>query len=71
MELSERKCVEDGENRQRTIKFINKTSQSITQHFIFCTVKTLYCQGDMFRPLLGHLQALWKNRPKNYLYRHR
>jgi len=22
----------------------------------------------MFRPLLGHLQALWENRSKNYLY---
>ena len=22
----------------------------------------------MFRPLLGHLQALWKNRSKSYLY---
>jgi len=26
------------------------------------------CQGDMFRPLLGHLQALWENRSKSYLY---
>jgi len=23
--------------------------------------------GDMFRPLLGHLQALWENRSKRYL----
>jgi len=22
----------------------------------------------MFRPLLGHLQATWENRSKNYLY---
>jgi len=22
----------------------------------------------MFRPLLGHLQALWENRSKSYLY---
>jgi len=22
----------------------------------------------MFRPLLGHLQALWENRSKNYIY---
>ena len=22
------------------------------------TIKIVYCQGDMFRPLLGHLQAL-------------
>ena len=28
----------------------------------------MYCQGDMFRPLLGHLQAIWENRSKNYLY---
>jgi len=28
----------------------------------------VYCQGDMFRPLLGHLQALWENRSKSYLY---
>jgi hypothetical protein len=25
-------------------------------------------QGDMFRPLLGHLQTLWENRSKIYLY---
>ena len=28
----------------------------------------VYCQGDMFRPLLGHLQAPWENRSKSYLY---
>jgi len=32
------------------------------------SIKTLYCQGEMFRPLLGHLQALWENRSKSYLY---
>jgi len=25
-------------------------------------------QCDMFRPLVGHLQALWENRSKSYLY---
>ena len=33
-----------------------------------CTIKIVYCQGDMFRPLLGHLQTLWKNGSKSYLY---
>jgi len=32
------------------------------------TIKMVYCQGDMFRPLLGHLQALWENRSKSYLH---
>jgi len=32
------------------------------------TNKIVYCQGDMFRPLLGHLQALWENRSKSYIY---
>jgi len=29
--------------------------------------KIVYCQGDMFRTLLGHLQGLWENRSKSYL----
>ena len=37
--------------------------QSITQHIY--TIKIVYCQGDMFQPLLGHLQALWENRSKS------
>ena len=41
------------------------TCQSITQHFILYTIKIVYCQGDMFRPLLGHLQVLWENRFKS------
>ena len=49
------------------LKHINTTCQSITQHFIFYTLKIVYCQGDMFRPLLGHLQALWENGSKCYL----
>jgi len=44
------------------LQHINTTCQSITQHFIVYTVKTVYCQGDKFRSLLGHLQALWENR---------
>jgi len=28
----------------------------------------VYCQGNMLRPLLGHLQALWEKRYKRYLY---
>ena len=47
---------------------ITTTYQSITQHFILYTIKIAYCQGDMFRPLLGHFQALWENRSKSYLY---
>jgi len=26
------------------------------------------CQSDMFRLSLGHLQTLWENRSKSYLY---
>jgi len=31
------------------------------------TIKIVYCQDDMFRPLLGHLHGLWENRSKSYL----
>ena len=40
------------------LKHMNTTCQSITKHFVLYTIKIVYCQGDMFRPLLGHLQAL-------------
>jgi hypothetical protein len=50
------------------LQHINTTCQSITQHFILYTIKIVQCQGDMFRPLLGHLQALWENRSKSCLY---
>jgi len=33
-----------------------------TLYFIYNKISTLY---DMFRPLLGHLQAQWKNRSKS------
>jgi len=36
--------------------------------FILYTIKLVYCQCEMFRPLLVHLQDLWENRSKNYLY---
>jgi hypothetical protein len=52
---------------QLIVENINKTCQSITQNLILYTIK-IVCQGDMFRPLLGHLQALWENRSKSYLY---
>ena len=48
--------------------YINTTCQSITQHFILYTIKIVYCQGDMFRPLSGHLQVPWEKRSKSYLY---
>ena len=48
--------------------YINIKCQSIKQHFILYTIKIVYCQGDMFRPSLGHLQVLWENRSKSYLY---
>ena len=50
------------------LKHINKTCQSITEHFILYTIKIVYCKGDMFRPSLAHLQALWENRSMSYLY---
>jgi len=48
--------------------YINTTCQSITQHFILYTIRIVYCQGDMFRPFLGHLQALWENKSKSFIY---
>jgi hypothetical protein len=30
----------------------------ITQQFLFIYIKVVYRQGDMFRPPMGHLQAL-------------
>ena len=36
--------------------------------YIILYIKIVYYQGNMFRPLLGHLQALWENRSKSYLY---
>ena len=50
------------------ISAINTTCQSITQSFILFAIKIVYCQGDMFRHLLGHLQALWENRSKSYIH---
>ena len=47
---------------------INTTCQSITQHFILYTIKIVYCQGDMFRPLLGHLQALCEKTDPRAIY---
>jgi len=42
---------------------VDTTCQSKTQDFILYTIKTVYCQSDMFRPLLDHLHlyfnALW------------
>jgi len=48
--------------------YINTMCQSITQHFILYTIKVVYCQGDMFRPLLDDLQTIWESRSKSYLY---
>ena len=31
-------------------------------------MKIVQRQGDIFRPALGNLQALWENRSKSYLY---
>jgi len=31
---------------------------------LFLYIKVVYCQGGMFRPSLGHPQALEKNRSK-------
>ena len=55
-------------HRQAFQHRINTTCQSITQPFILYAIKIVHCQGDIFRPLLGHLQALWENRSKSYLY---
>ena len=56
------------ENFQSYFISVNKACQSIKQHFILYTIKIVHFQGDMFRPLLGHLQALWENRSKSYPY---
>ena len=43
--------------------------QSITQQFISYTLNSIYRQGDMFRPSLGHPQALKENRFKKFTVR--
>jgi len=53
-------------NNNTLFAFINTTCQSITQRFILYTIKIMCCQGDIFRPLSGHLQALWENRSKSW-----
>ena len=46
------------------ITIINKTYQSIKKHFILYKIKIVYCQGDMFRPLLGHFRPSEKIDPR-------
>jgi len=41
---------------------IYKRVYDTTVYFIY--IKIVYCQGDMFRPSLGHLQVLKENRSK-------
>jgi hypothetical protein len=42
---------------------VHKHNMSVNNTtFYLYTIKIVYCQGEMFRPLLGHLQALWENR---------
>jgi len=42
----------------------NVPVNNTTLYFIYNkNKKVIYCQDDMFRPLLGHLQDLWENRP--------
>jgi len=45
-------------NITKLIAYKYKRDQSITQHFMLYTIKIVYCQGDVPRPLLGHPQAL-------------
>ena len=44
----------------------NVSVNNTTLYFIYN--KNSILPGDMFRPLLGHLQALWENRSKNFPY---
>jgi len=44
----------------------NVSVNNTTLYFIYN--KIVHCQSDMFRPLSGHLQALWENRSKIYLH---
>jgi hypothetical protein len=44
----------------------NVPVNNTTLYFIYN--KIVCCQGDMFRPLLSHLQALRENRSKSYPY---
>jgi len=64
-------CEQTGDNLgkipKKDIQYkYNVSVNNTTLYFIYN--KKVYCQGDMFRPLLGHLQALWENRSKRYLY---
>ena len=51
--------IRDAPTGLTNIQHINTTCQSITQHFILYTIKIVSCEGDMFRPSLDHLQALF------------
>jgi len=46
------------------ITYKYNTSVNNTTLYLY-TINIVYSQGDMFRPLLGHLQALWEKRSKN------
>jgi len=37
---------------------------------LFIYIKVVYCQGDMFRPSLGHLQALRIQGYIDFLWKH-
>ena len=49
------------------VSFATAILDLISTPIILYTVKIVYCQGDVFRPLLGHLQALWEDISMIYL----
>jgi len=58
-------CVELCLGLHIHLRFIEYTNMSVDNTTIFFIyIKIVYRQGDMFRPSLGHLQALKENRSK-------
>ena len=51
---------------RRVITYKYNTPVNNTTLYLYA-IQIVYCHGDMFQPILGHLQALWVNRSKNCL----
>ena len=49
-------------------RLLYKYNVSVNNTTLYFIYNKMYCQGDIFRPFLVHLQALWENRSKSYLY---
>ena len=50
---------------QSSTEYTNVSVYNTTIYFIY--IKIVHCQGDMFRPSLGHLQALKEKQIQDYI----